>query len=57
MIDVVKSAAASEQLKGILGWTDGDAVSSDFIGEKCSSIVDVKAGMQRSSSFIKLVSW
>ncbi|RLM79901.1 hypothetical protein C2845_PM12G07170 [Panicum miliaceum] len=60
--DDVKAAtrAASEgALKGILGYTDEDVVSSDFAGDSNSrsSIFDAKAGAGLSSSFMKLVSW
>ncbi|KAK9804483.1 hypothetical protein WJX73_008314 [Symbiochloris irregularis] len=49
--------ASEGDLKGILGVTDDDVVSSDFIGDTRSSIVDVKAGIQLSDTFVKLVSW
>nr|CAB3445762.1 unnamed protein product [Digitaria exilis] len=58
--DDVKAAikAASEgALKGILGYTDEDVVSNDFVGDCRSSIFDAKAGIGLSSSFMKLVSW
>ncbi|EMS45411.1 Glyceraldehyde-3-phosphate dehydrogenase, cytosolic [Triticum urartu] len=58
--DDVKAAikAASEgALKGILGYTDEDVVSNDFVGDTRSSIFDANAGMGLSSSFMKLVSW
>jgi len=44
-------------MKGILGYTDEDVVSSDFIGEANSSVFDAKAGIQLSPTFVKLVSW
>jgi len=50
-------AAADGPLKGILGYTDEDLVSSDFIGDNRSSIFDAKAGIQVSPTFVKLVSW
>lgn len=37
--------------------TDEEVVSSDFIGDKRSSIVDSKAGIQLSDTFVKIVSW
>merc|ERR1712222_156807 len=45
------------KLKGILGYTDEDLVSTDFIGDQRSSIFDAKAGIQLSKTFVKLVSW
>jgi glyceraldehyde 3-phosphate dehydrogenase len=50
-------AAAEGELKGILGVTDEQVVSSDFIGDPRSSIVDVKAGIPLNDTFVKLVSW
>jgi len=53
-----KIKAASEgPLKGILGYTDEDLVSTDFLGDPRSSIFDAKAGIQLSKSFVKLVTW
>lgn len=49
--------ASEEELKGILGYTDEDVVSTDFIGNSHSSIVDAKAGIQLTPTFVKLVSW
>ncbi|CAL0326376.1 unnamed protein product [Lupinus luteus] len=49
--------ASEGPLKGILGYTDEDVVSNDFVGDSRSSIFDAKAGIGLSDSFIKLVSW
>lgn len=53
---VVKQASENE-LKGILGYTEDDVVSTDFIGDQHSSIFDVKAGISLNDNFVKLVSW
>lgn len=50
-------AAAEGPLKGILGYTEDEVVSSDFIGDTHSSIFDAKAGIQLSPNFVKLISW
>lgn len=50
-------AASEGPLKGILGYTEDDVVSSDFIGDTRSSIFDAKAGIPLSDKFVKLVSW
>ncbi|TYH92008.1 hypothetical protein ES332_A13G152400v1 [Gossypium tomentosum] len=58
--ETVKAAikrASEGPLKGILGYTDEDVVSSDFVGDPRSSIFDAKAGIGLSNSFMKLVSW
>jgi len=53
----IKAAAESDQWKGILGYTDEEVVSSDFISDSRSSIFDAKAGIQLTPKFVKLVSW
>ncbi|KAK8948003.1 Glyceraldehyde-3-phosphate dehydrogenase 2, cytosolic [Platanthera guangdongensis] len=45
------------KLKGIIGYTDEDLVSTDFLGDSRSSIFDAKAGIALNDSFVKLVSW
>jgi glyceraldehyde 3-phosphate dehydrogenase len=50
-------AASEGSMKGILGYTDEDVVSSDFIGSPYSSIFDQKAGISLTNDFVKLVSW
>jgi glyceraldehyde 3-phosphate dehydrogenase len=50
-------AAAEGELKGILGYTDEDVVSTDFTTDSHSSIFDAKAGMELNSNFFKVVSW
>jgi glyceraldehyde 3-phosphate dehydrogenase len=58
--DEIKAAmkAASEgPLKGILKYTDDLVVSSDFIGETCTSVFDADAGIALNDNFVKLVSW
>lgn len=54
---VVKAASESGHLKGILGYTEDEVVSSDFITSTYSSIFDAKAGISLNSNFVKLVSW
>lgn len=50
-------AASEGALKGILGYTEDEVVSTDFVGDARSSIFDAKAGIQLSPTFVKLVSW
>jgi len=56
-IKVAMKAASEGELKGILGYTDEEVVSSDFIGETKTSVFDAKAGIALSDTFVKLVSW
>ena len=52
----IKKASEGE-LKGILGYTADEVVSSDFIGDARTSIFDEKAGIALTDTFVKLVSW
>ena len=54
--EAIKTASEGE-LKGILGYTDEDVVSSDFLGDTRTSIFDAKAGIALTDKFVKLVSW
>jgi glyceraldehyde 3-phosphate dehydrogenase len=49
--------AAAGSMKGVLGYTEEDVVSSDMRGEECTSIFDAKAGLQLDPTFVKLVAW
>jgi glyceraldehyde 3-phosphate dehydrogenase len=44
-------------LKGILGYTEDEVVSSDFITDPRSSIFDAKAGISLNPRFVKVISW
>ena len=50
-------SASEGALKGILGYTDEEVVSSDFITDARSSIFDAGAGIELNSNFFKIVSW
>jgi len=54
--DAMKSAAQNE-LSGVLGYTEDDVVSNDFIGETCTSVFDAGAGIALTDTFVKVVSW
>lgn len=56
-IKKVIKAASEGPMKGIMGYTDDEVVSSDFLGESLSSIFDAKAGISLNDTFVKLVSW
>ena len=58
--DEIKTAmksASENELKGILGYTDDEVVSSDFLGDARTSIFDAKAGIALTEKFVKVVSW
>jgi glyceraldehyde 3-phosphate dehydrogenase len=56
-IKAVIKAEAEGRMRGILGYTEDQVVSSDFIGDKRSSIFDAEAGISLNDNFVKLVSW
>jgi len=56
-IKAVVKAASEGPLKGILGYTDEEVVSQDFVHDNHSSIFDAQAGIALNSTFFKLVSW
>ena len=49
--------ASETTMKGILGYTEDEVVSTDFLDDPRTSIFDAKAGIQLSPTFVKLVSW
>ena len=49
--------ASEGELKGVLGYTEDDVVSSDFLGDPRTSIFDKKAGIQLTPTFVKIISW
>ena len=56
-IMAVLKKASENEMKGILGFTEDDVVSQDFVGDSRTSVVDAKAGIGLNSTFFKLVSW
>jgi len=58
--DQIKAAmkAASEgPMAGILGYTEEEVVSNDFLGQSCTSVFDAGAGIALTDTFVKLVAW
>jgi glyceraldehyde 3-phosphate dehydrogenase len=53
----VLKTASETTMKGVLGYTEDDVVSQDFVSDPRTSIIDAKAGIGLSSTFFKLVSW
>merc|ERR1712178_104303 len=49
--------ASMEEGKGIVGYTEDQVVSSDFVGETCSTVFNAEAGIMLTPTFVKLVSW
>jgi glyceraldehyde 3-phosphate dehydrogenase len=49
--------ASETYLKGILGYTEEEVVSSDFIHENLSSVYDAGSSIELNANFFKLISW
>lgn len=49
--------ASNGSMKGVLGYTQDEVVSSDFIRDARSSIFDAKAGIALNSRFVKVIAW
>ncbi len=49
--------ASEGEMKGILGYTEDDVVSTDFIGDARTSVFDAKAGIALNDHFVKVVAW
>lgn len=56
-IKTAMKEAADGELKGILGYTEDDVVSQDFLGDARTSIFDAKAGIALNDNFVKVVAW
>lgn len=56
-VKAAMKAASQGELKGVLGYTEDDVVSSDFIGDDHASIFDANAGISLNDNFVKVVSW
>ncbi len=50
-------AASEGEMAGVLGYTEDEVVSQDFIGEVNTSVFDAKAGVALTDKFVKVVSW
>jgi len=56
-IDDAFKGASSGQLKGVLGYTEDELVSSDINGNKHSTTYDAKASISLNDNFVKIISW
>ena len=55
--DVMKRESSSKRYDGILGFTEEDVVSTDFMSDSRTSIFDATAGIELSPTFFKIISW
>lgn len=56
IMEVLKKTSETS-MKGILGYTEEDVVSTDFNSDPRTSIIDAKAGIGLNSTFFKIVAW
>jgi len=56
-IKAAVKAASEGAMAGILGYTEDEVVSTDFLGESCTSVFDANAGIALTDTFVKLVAW
>jgi glyceraldehyde 3-phosphate dehydrogenase len=56
-VKAAMKAASQAELAGILGYTEDNVVSNDFLGESCTSVFDAGAGIALTDTFMKLVAW
>ncbi|CAL5338634.1 unnamed protein product [Camellia sinensis] len=54
--DAIKKESGGK-LKGIMGYTEDDVVSTDFVGDSRSCIFDAKVGIALNEHFVKLIAW
>jgi len=56
-VKAAMKAASQGELSGILGYTEDEVVSTDFLGQTCTSVFDAGAGIALTDTFMKLVAW
>ncbi|MBP9827301.1 type I glyceraldehyde-3-phosphate dehydrogenase [Candidatus Saccharibacteria bacterium] len=55
--EAIKKAAKKDRFHHVLSWTEEELVSSDFIGDPHSSIVDIKLTNVVGGNMVKVVAW
>mgnify|MGYP006293715743 CR=1 FL=1 len=56
-IKAAMKAASEGAMKGVLGYTEDEVVSTDFIHETCTSVFDAGAGISLNDNFAKIIAW
>ncbi len=56
-IKAAMKSASENELKGVLGYTEQEVVSNDFIGDDRTSVFDAGAGIEMNDTFFKIVAW
>lgn len=50
-------AASENEFKGIIGYTEDEVVSQDFVSETRTSVIDAEASLELNENFFKVISW
>jgi glyceraldehyde 3-phosphate dehydrogenase len=50
-------AASENEFKGIVGYTEDEVVSQDFVSETRTSVIDADASIELNKNFFKIISW
>ena len=56
-IKEVMKKASKGKLKNIIGYTEDAVVSTDMVGQVCTSVFDASAGIMLNPTFVKLIAW
>ncbi|MDO6812128.1 type I glyceraldehyde-3-phosphate dehydrogenase [Tenacibaculum soleae] len=56
-IMVAFKAASENEFKGIIGYTEDEVVSQDFVSETRTSVIDAEASLELNENFFKVISW
>jgi glyceraldehyde 3-phosphate dehydrogenase len=56
-IKAAMKAASEGEMAGVLGYTEDDVVSNDFLGETNTSTFDAGAGIALTDTFVKVIAW
>ena len=56
-IKAAMKAASEGEMAGVLGYTEDEVVSNDFLGESDTSTFDAGAGIALTDTFVKVVAW
>jgi len=56
-IKAAMKAASEGEMAGVLGYTEEEVVSNDFLGESNTSTFDAGAGIALTDTFVKVIAW
>lgn len=56
-IKAAMKAASEGEMAGVLGYTEDEVVSNDFLGEANTATFDAGAGIALTDTFVKVIAW